>query len=102
MDIVKKIDEIREEKGWSYYKLSQKSGLSQQTFTKWKNGNTIPTVLALKQVCDAFELSLADFFSESKPQLNASNPIENNWHKLTQEEQQSIELIIKNYLKNKK
>jgi len=100
MDIVKKIDEIREQNGWSYYKLSQKSGLSQQTFTKWKDGNTIPTVSALKSVCDAFNITLAEFFGGEKHcQTYNDNIILKNWDKLTKDEQYSLELIVKNYLK---
>ena len=104
MDIVKKIDELRESKGWSYYKLSQESGLSQQTFTKWKEGNTIPTVHALELVCDAFGITLAQFFSDIEiahvPKEN--NSALKNWKYLSTDEQYSIELIINNYIKNKK
>ena len=58
MDIVKKIDKIRVQRGWTFYKLSQESGLTQQTFTKWMEGKTIPTIPALKAVCDAFGITL--------------------------------------------
>lgn len=103
MDIVKKIDEIRVQRGWTFYKLAKESGLTQQTFTKWMEGKTTPTISALKSVCDAFGITLSNFFAEnnlveSTPEIKA---ILDNWNYLTKGEQQSIKLIIDNYLKRK-
>ncbi|MBQ7798789.1 MAG: helix-turn-helix transcriptional regulator [Clostridia bacterium] len=104
MDIVRKIDKIRVTKGWTFYKLSQESGLSQQTFTKWMEGNTIPTIPALKAVCDAFGITLANFFAENDmvevtPETKA---IFDNWIYLNKEEQSSIKSIIENYVNKNK
>jgi len=103
MNIVKKIDEIRVKRGWTFYKLSQESGLSQQTFTKWMEGKTIPTIPALKSVCDAFGITLANFFSDSNTIkiTTETKEILENWNYLTKEEKLSIKLIIDNYLKRK-
>ena len=103
MDIVKKIDEIRIKRGWTFYKLSQESGLSQQTFTKWMEGTTIPTIPALKSVCDAFGITLANFFSESNVVeiTPETKEILEHWNYLTKEEKLSIKLIIDNYIKRK-
>ena len=65
MDYFRKIDELRTMRGWSFYKLSQESGLAQQTFTQWMNG-TVPTLKALQAVCDAFDITLAQFFAEGE------------------------------------
>lgn len=103
MDIVKKIDKLRVSRGWTFYKLSQESGLSQQTFTQWFNNNTIPTIPALISVCNAFGITLADLFAENNlievtPRLQQ---LYNNWCILSPDEQNSVELIINNYIKNK-
>ena len=55
MNIIEKIDRIRVQKGWSFYKLAQESGLTQQTFTKWISGKSVPTVPALEAICEAFD-----------------------------------------------
>ena len=104
MDIVKKIDKIRVQRGWTFYKLSQESGLTQQTFTKWMEGKTIPTIPALKAVCDAFGITLSNFFAENNmveitPETKS---VLENWNYLTKEEQQSITLIINNYINRRK
>lgn len=103
MDIVKKIDEIRVKRGWTFYKLAQESGLTQQTFTKWMEGKTIPTIPALKAVCDAYGITLANFFAENDmvEVTSETKSVFENWNYLTKEEQQSIKLIIDNYLNRK-
>lgn len=103
MDIVKKIDEIRVKRGWTFYKLAQESGLTQQTFTKWMEGKTIPTIPALKAVCDAYGITLANFFAENDmvEVTPETKSVFENWNYLTKEEQQSIKLIIDNYLNRK-
>lgn len=40
MNYFRKIDKLRTMRGWSFYKLSQESGLAQQTFTQWKRHRT--------------------------------------------------------------
>lgn len=99
MDIYRKIDKMRIARGWSFYKLSQESGLSQQTFTQWMNGTT-PSIPALKNVCDAFEISLAEFFCEENVIIATPDTKEliENWKMLTNNEKQSVIAIIKNYL----
>ena len=103
MDIVKQIDSIRVKRGWTFYRLAQESGLTQQTFTKWMEGKTVPTITALKAVCDAFNITLANFFAEDgmvevTPETKS---ILDNWSNLTIAEQESIKLIIENYINRK-
>lgn len=103
MNLFKKVDEMRIKRGWSFYKLSQESGLTQQTFTKWMEGKTTPTLPALQAVCNAFGITLANFFAEGN--LIEVTPdtklIFDNWHHLTLEEKSSIISIIDNYIKRK-
>lgn len=103
MDYFRKIDKMRVARGWSFYRLSQESGLSQQTFTKWMNGKTTPTLLALQAVCNAFEISLAEFFAEDEIIVVTPEVKElfNDWQVLTKEEKASVMAIVKNYIKKR-
>ncbi len=103
MDYFRKIDKMRVARGWSFYRLSQESGLSQQTFTKWMNGKTTPTLPALQAVCDAFEISLAEFFAEDEIIVVTPEVKElfNDWQVLTKEEKASVMAIVKNYIKKR-
>lgn len=103
MNIIKKIDSMRISRGWSFYKLSQESGLSQQTFTKWSEGKTTPTINTLQLVCDAFGITLSDFFCDGEmvEVTPETKKLYDDWCCLTKDEKQAIKLIVQNF-KNKK
>lgn len=65
MNIQKRIRELMEERGWSDYKLAKESGLSNSTISNMFNRNNSPTVPTLEQLCGAFGITLAQFFSEN-------------------------------------
>ena len=103
MNVIEKIDKIRVQKGWSFYKLAQESGLTQQTFTKWISGKAIPTITALESICKAFDISMASLFAEKGmiEITDDSNYVLENWDCLSDKEKESIKLIIENYIENK-
>lgn len=100
MDYFRKVDKLRVARGWSFYRLSQETGLSQQTFTQWMNGKTIPTIPALQSVCKAFDITLAEFLAEDD--IIVATPenksLLDNWQLLTKAQKYSIIEIMKNYL----
>lgn len=98
--IVKKIDDLRVKRGWSFYKLSQETGLTQQTFTKWMTGNTTPTLPALELICNAFDITLSNFFSENNlvEVTDDLKTIINKWNYLNNAQKQSILSIVDNFI----
>ena len=97
---VKKIEQFRRDRGWSVYKLAQESGLSAPTIHQWLETETRPTLSALEDVCKAFKITLADFFTENElievnPRIKA---LYDKWCSLTEDEKKSVELIVGNYV----
>ena len=68
MDILEKITELREERHWSEYQLAEKSGLTQSTISSWYRKGILPSIPSLSKICDAFGLSLSQFFLEDELQ----------------------------------
>ena len=68
MDILEKITELREERHWSEYQLAEKSGLTQSTISSWYRKGILPSIPSLEKICDAFGLSLSQFFIEEEAQ----------------------------------
>lgn len=66
MDIIAKIDKLKEERGWTDYELSQQSMVTQSTIASMKARNTPPKFDTLQAICGAFGLSLAQFFLEDE------------------------------------
>ena len=64
MDVLDKIVQLRLERNWSEYQLSEKSGLTQSTISSWYRKNMLPTIPSLSKICDAFGISLSQFFLE--------------------------------------
>ena len=66
MDTLKKIDDLRKQKGWSMYKLSMEAGLTVSTITNMFARKTLPSITTLSAICDAFGLTLSQFFADEK------------------------------------
>ena len=66
MDINKKIEQLRFQRGWSMYELAQEAGITQSTLTSMiKRGNP-PKIDTLSCICEAFGITLAQFFMEDE------------------------------------
>lgn len=64
MDILEKITNLREERHWTEYQLAEKSGLTQSTISSWYRKDMLPSITSLEKICDAFGLTLSQFFLE--------------------------------------
>ena len=61
-DINKRILELCKEKNWSEYKLSQESNIPNSSINAMFKHNHVPTIHNLKKICDAFQITLSQFF----------------------------------------
>ena len=66
MDIVDRIEKMRNQRQWSVYKLSLESGVAQSTLATMKQRKTPVKVDALQSICEAFGITLAQFFMEDE------------------------------------
>ncbi len=63
--IIIKIESLRKVKNWSKYKLSMKSGVPQSTLTSiYKKRCKSLKVITLFEICEGFNISLQEFFSD--------------------------------------
>ena len=73
MSILDRITQLREDRGWSDYRLAQEANIPQSTLSNLYKRNNSPTVSTLEAICAAFGISLAQFFS-SLDNNNALTP----------------------------
>lgn len=64
IDVLKKINYYKAQKGWSEYQLAEKSGLTQSTISSWYRKDMLPSIPSLDKICSAFGITLSQFFSE--------------------------------------
>lgn len=92
MDTHARLRQLMEERGWTAYRLSRESGLSESTLANIFKRNTVPSIATLEAICAAFHISLAQFFAEQDmveltPDLKE---LFDHWVFLTPEQKQAI------------
>ena len=65
IDILDRIIYFRNIKGWSEYQLAEQSGIAQSTINSWYRKHLLPTVPSLDKICQAFGITLSQFFAET-------------------------------------
>ncbi len=94
MDILEKITKMRLERGWSEYELAERAGLTQSTISSWYRKNLIPSIPSLQHICDAYGITLSQFFIEdecfSEQLTKAQIEILNRWYRLTKDQQKKL------------
>ena len=53
------------EKGWTQAELGERLGVSNQAVSKWESGATMPDVMLLPALADAFGIRIDDLFSRA-------------------------------------
>lgn len=65
-NILETIVKNRLERGWTEYELAERSGLPQSTISSWYRKNMLPTIPSLEKICNAFNITLSQFFNEDE------------------------------------
>lgn len=65
MDTLERIKELMRQQNWSEYRLAKESGLSQSTISNIFHRNTLPSIPTLEIICNAFGISMSQFFAET-------------------------------------
>lgn len=106
--MIKNLKSLRVSKGLSQHQLAEKIGVSQQSINKYENHNVEPDISLLISIAEFFNTSVDYLIGHSeimhvieniKPyDLNKEEAkLIDGFRKLSQNEKDSIHLIIKNY-----
>lgn len=63
MDVLQRIDQLRNERGWSVNNLAMEAMLTQSTLSNLYTRKTEPKLSTLRAICNAFGITLSEFFS---------------------------------------
>ena len=69
INVLKRITELREAHHWTEYQLAEHSGLTQSTISSWYRKQMLPTIPSLVKICDAFGITVSQFFLEQTVHL---------------------------------
>ena len=97
MNVLEKVKNMQLERGWSTYKLALESGLTQSTLSNMFARGTCPTVDTLEKICDAFGITLSEFFEESDRKTHVSKEeleLLRKYRALTDKEKDAVKSMI--------
>ena len=91
--INKKIVEMYESRGWTLYTLAEKADVPYSSLNSSINRNTPPKIDTLERICEAFGVTLAQFFIDDED-LEVLNKKEKElialFRKMPEEKQQAL------------
>ena len=113
--MLSRIKQLRQEQGLSQRGLAEYLGISQQSINKYENHNIEPDITTLRQIADVFCVSI-DYLVEQtderqpvllrpddeKPLSGSECRLVSEYRQLTPDERMSIDLVIRNYLANRR
>ncbi len=102
MDVLGRLRGLLQERGWSEYRLAQVSGLNESTISNIYRRNTLPTIATLEAICQAFGITLSQFFAEDEMVEMTPDVKEllDAWVPLTSEQKRTVLLVAKSYRKD--
>ncbi len=102
-----RLRKLMKEREWTEYRLSKECGLSESTLANIFRRNTVPSITTLETICDAFGITLSQFFAEGEmveltPELKV---LFENWVSLTADQKEAalhmIQALNNKYLVTK-
>ena len=96
MDAKTRIKELMDERGWTIYELSKRSGLAQTTISNMWKRNTEPTIPSLRAICNGFGITLSQFFAEGDlvELTPAQKEFFNRWTALSPEQKEMLMTLV--------
>ena len=74
--LLSKIKELMNAKGLTIFKLTELSGLSENTIYNWYNKGSEPSIHALKAICPFLDVSLAFLLAEDENDIKTYQEID--------------------------
>ncbi len=94
MDIKKRILTLNEQRGWSLYRLAAEAKISASTMTNMFRRGTSPSLETVERICQAYEMSLSEFFSEESQSewIDREDFIHlKTWHSLDTQKKRAVD-----------
>lgn len=96
-----RITKLRLDADISEHRLSLELGYSKSYIQSICSGRSSPSLQGLFEICDYFEVSVADFFDESNNTPKEIQEIVSKLSRLDREDLELIDLILGKYLEKK-
>ena len=97
MNVLKRINTLRLERGWSIYRLSIEANLPQSTMINMFNRETLPSITTLECICHAFGVTMSEFFreDEARAQSAEASEVVSAFEKLSEDDRRLVLTVIR-------
>ncbi|MFT3952295.1 MAG: helix-turn-helix transcriptional regulator [Oscillospiraceae bacterium] len=98
MDTLERIKKILDERGWSMYKLSKISRVSQSTLSNMFNRNNDPSISTLEEICKGFGMTLSQFFADEDDMVSLDKEQKEmleKWSSLSSDQKNALLKLLK-------
>lgn len=99
MTVLERILQLRNERGWTEYRLSVESGIAQTTISSWFRKNINPSIASLERICEAFHVSLSQFFAFDNTPVTLTDEqkqLLDHWNRLNEKQREIILELLQN------
>ena len=69
---IKRISELRDARCWTNNHMAMEAGIGSSTVLNWYKSNAIPSESAIKALCDAFGITVAEFYNTNSTPVSLS------------------------------
>lgn len=98
MEILERIKQLRDERGWSNYRLAREAGISENSLNNLFRRNNLPTIPTLESICKGFGITLSQFFAEGGEPVElseAQREMLQTWNTLNDEQKNTLLEFLK-------
>ncbi len=102
MNVLHRLIELQNQRGWSDYRIAKEAGLSPNTVSNIYRRNNTPSLTTLEALCKAFGITMSQFFAEDE-MVELSPELRNlfeKWAALSDEQKNAIWQVMNTYENN--
>ncbi len=104
MDVLARLRQLLNDRGWSEYRLSKESGLSESTIANIYRRNTVPSIPTLEAICHGFGITLSQFFAEEREMVELTPELKillDGWISMTPTQKDATLQMIQAFMHDK-
>ena len=93
-EVIKRIESLCKERGWSLYRLAKESGVTYSTLCMMLRRTNAPSIYTLNRICNGFGITLSQFFGPEPavfPLSEGQKALLDRWERLSPEDQRALE-----------
>lgn len=98
MNVQERLLELMSKRNWTAYKLAKQADLSETTISNMFKRDQMPTLYTLGRICDAFGITLSQFFAEGDDPVTLTaeqKELLSNWAALSEKNKDILMYLMK-------